>query len=327
MERILSCDFGFGFSKVAVMEDDVILDHVKEMDSIVELNTEDSLSDLKIINDSIYEYDDKKFLVGGNALQAVSSDAKVMDVNDYETFKYVTPLLLQKYMKKYKGDFNRVVLSISYAFYANSGDYKAFVAEKSGIPIENLYVLPQSAAGKLAIDNLGLDLNNPSKKGKYLNYLILDGGYNTLDVSLVLDGKLMPINIKGYPGMGVVKIANKLIPHVKELSGEDLSFSKARQIIETRKYVLRGKVYEVEEFIDSAINDYILEISKFLEENYATQMDNIENIIIFGGLAELIRSKMSVWDTLYNKNFVRIPAEDSEYYNVIGALFFKPKAN
>lgn len=325
-ERILSLDVGFGYTKSAVMEDGIIVEKNKEMDSIVELNTSEDTSDLHVINESIYDYDGKKFLVGGNALQAVSDDAKVLDVKDYDTFKYITPILVKKYLNKYKGDFNRIVLTISRAFYEKSGEYKQFVSDNTGIPVSNIYVLPQSAAGKLAIDKMGLDLENPSKKSKYLNYLIIDGGYNTLDVSLVLEGKLMPINMKGYAGMGVIRIADKLISHVKELSGEDLSYSKARQIIETRKYVLRGKVYEIDEFIDSSINDYIIEIGRFLEDKYKVQMDNIENIIIFGGLAELIRTKMKVWDTMYSPNFVRIPVSSSEYYNCIGALFFNPPA-
>lgn len=323
--KVLSCDFGFGHTKIAIMEDGVITHRMKEMDSVVELDTKESLSDLKIINNNIYELDGKKYLVGGNALQAVSGNARVVDIKDYETFKFVTPLLLKKYMAKYKGDFNRICLSISYAYYDKSGEYKRHVAETLGIPIENIAVLPQSAAGKLAIDNLGLDLNNPSKKSQFLNYLIVDGGYNTLDISTVLDGRLLPINIKGYPGQGAIKIADKLIPHIKELSGEEISYSKARQIIETRKYVLRGKPYEVSAFIDKCINDYIVGVGKFLEENYAQQMNNIEHIIVFGGLAELIRTKMDVWNTMFSPNFVLIPADSSEYYNVIGALFFCKK--
>lgn len=322
--RILSLDVGFGFTKSAVMEEGIIVQKNKEMDSIVELNAIEDTSDLRVINDSIYDYDGKKFLVGGNALQAVSEEAKVLDVTDYETFKYITPILVKKYLAKYKGDFNRIVLTISRAYYEKSGEYKKFVSDNTGIPASNIYVLPQSAAGKLAIDKMGLDLENPSKKSKYMNYLIIDGGYNTLDISLVLEGKLMPINMKGYAGMGVIKIAEKLIKHVKELSGEDLSYSKARQIIETRKYVLRGKPYNLEEFIDSSINDYIIEVGRFLEDKYKVQMNNIENIIIFGGLAELIRTKMDVWDTMFEPNFVRIPETSSEYYNCIGALFYTP---
>lgn len=326
MERILSCDFGFGHSKVALMENGVIVQKMKELDSVVELDTETSYSDLKIINDDIIEYDGKKFLVGGNALQAVSKNAHVLDVSDYKTFRYVTPLLLKKYMKKFKGDFNRIVLSISYAFLKESGDYRKYVSDKTGIPVSHLSILPQSAAGKLTIDNLGLDINNPSTKSQYINYLIIDGGFNTLDISLVINGKLMPVNIKGYPGMGVVKIAEQVIPHIKDLTGKDISISRARQLIENRRYVLRGKPYDLSEFIDTAVNAYIVSISKFLEENYAEQMDNIDHIIIFGGLAELIRSKMDVWNSLYQKNFVLIPAEGAEYYNVIGGLFFQPKS-
>ncbi|MCQ2209280.1 MAG: plasmid segregation protein ParM [Paludibacteraceae bacterium] len=325
MQRILSCDFGFGHSKVAILEDGVVTVKMKELDSVVELTTDASYSDLKIINDDIFEYDGKKFLVGGNALQAVGNAAKVLDVSDYETFKYVTPLLLKKYMKRFKGDFQRVMLSISTAFYERSGDYKEFVSKKAGIPASHLFVLPQSAAGKLCIDHMGLDINNPSIKTQHLNYLIIDGGFQTLDIAQVINGKLMPMNIKGYAGMGVVKIAEQLIPYIKELTGKDISVSKARQLIESRKYVLRGKPYDISEFIEKAVNNYVLSISKFLEEKYSEQMDNIDNIIIFGGLAELIRSKMDVWDSIYNKNFVKIPVDNSEYYNVIGALFCQPK--
>lgn len=321
MERILSIECGFGYTKVAIMENGIITHRAKEMDSVVELTTVDFNSDLKIVNDSIYDYEGKKYLVGGTALQAVSENAKVLDVIDYDTFKYVTPILFKKYTTKLKGDFNKVVLSISYAYYEKAGEYKKFVADKTGYPIENIFVIPQSAAGKRALDNVGLDINNPSKKTKLVNYLIVDGGYNTLDISLVLDGKLLPVNIKGYAGEGVIKIANKLIPHIKSLSNEDVSFSKARQIIETRKYVLRGKSYEVSEFIDKAINDYIIGLGKFLEDNYKLQMNNIENIVIFGGLAELVRSKKDVFDTMYSPQFVKIPTEDSEYYNCIGAFY------
>ena len=193
--RVLSCDFGFGHTKVAVLEDGVIVTKMKELDSIVELNTNASYSDMKIINDDIFEYDGKKFLVGGNALQAVGNSAKVLDVSDYETFKYVTPLLLKKYMKKFKGDFQKIMLSISYAFYEKSGDYRKFVLEKTGLPASHLFVLPQAASGKLCIDNLGLDINNPSAKSAYLNYLLLDGGFNTLDAGLIINGKLESVNI------------------------------------------------------------------------------------------------------------------------------------
>lgn len=323
--RVLSCDFGFGHSKIAILEDNIITHKMKELDSVVELESSASCSDMRIINDDIYEYDGKKFLVGGNALQAVGSSAKVLDVNDYETFKYVTPLLLKKYMRKFKGDFQKVVLTISYAFYEKSGDYRKFVVEKSGIPANHLYVLPQAAAGKLCIDNLGLDVNNPSIKANYINYLILDGGFLTLDSGLVINGKLLPVNIKGYPGMGVIKIAEELIPYIKELTGKDISLSKARQVLETKKYVLRGKPYDVSQFVEKAINNYVLIMAKFLEEKYAEQMDNIDHIIIFGGLAELIRGKMDVWNSIYSKNFVLIPSDCSEYYNVLGALFYNNK--
>jgi hypothetical protein len=325
MVRVLSLDEGFGFTKVVLMEDGVIVDRIKEMDSIVELSDADNYTNLNSLNDIIYEYEGKKYLVGGNALQAVSDNAKVLDVTDYDTFKYVAPILVNKYMKKFGGDFNRIVLTISYAFYDKSQDYKEYVAKKTGYPVENISVIPQGAAGKLAIDNIGLDPNNPSKKAKYLNYLIVDGGFNTVDISLVLEGRLMPINIKGYPGEGVIKIARQLIDHVKELSGEDISLSKARQIIETRKYVLRGKVYDVASVIDEYINKYIIGLSQLLNSKYGTQLNNIEMVIIFGGLGELIRSKMDVWDTLYNKSFVRIPTEDAEYFNVLGGVFYEPK--
>ena len=55
--RILSLDVGFGFTKSAVMEEGIIVQKNKEMDSIVELNAIEDTSDLRVINDSIYDYD------------------------------------------------------------------------------------------------------------------------------------------------------------------------------------------------------------------------------------------------------------------------------
>lgn len=317
--RVLSIDQGFGDVKYGYSVDGVIKEYQKETNAIVKLGN-DSESALKYSGSekNLIKRDGNYYLVGGQALQY--PDSKVINVTDYEALKDIAPLIFTKYINKYGGNVDQIVATISVAYLKYSGEYKQWLAEKLPFPIEKIKVIPQGPAAKVALDYLGLTPDNPSVHSTVKNFLGVDIGFNTVDVFLVVDGSVMPADVQGYAGMGVMKIANKVVEHSKQI-GHPISISRARQVIYDKRLVVRGETFDFTKVIDEAIDDYIRDLKNFLEEKYSDAMTSISNLILFGGGAEVIRSRQDVWYTMYKKDFVLIPESGAEYYNMFGGLF------
>jgi len=316
----LSLDIGFSSTKVAVLNDGV-LTFFKEQNAICKLG---SVGGYTGKEKNVIEFNGEYYLIGLSALQY--PDASVMNVLDYDAMKLISPLVAKKYMRNYNlDDIEFISFSLSQAFLDFSKDYKEHMIATLGLPPEKVLLAPQGATAKVAIDNIGLDVDDPSHKDSYKNYLIVDIGYNTIDVCNVIDGSLMPADISGFSHVGAILIAEEVQRLIKEKYDLDLSLPRVRNILETKIYQRRDKIYNCEEIVKTAIENYLDTLHSFLEEHYGTRMDAISNVIILGGGAELIKLNISKFEEFYGKGFVLFPTIEgsSTYYNAIGACYLK----
>lgn len=155
----------------------------------------------------------------------------------------------------------------------------------------------------------------------FTNYLGIDIGFNTIDVFQVVDGTVVGTDVKGYVNYGVCKIAGAIQEFIKQKHSIDISLPRARQAIYDKGITIRGQIIDLKVVISQAVKDYVEFLHKFLEAEFGGVMNSVSNIIIFGGGAEIIKSEQEVWNSFYNKNFVRFPEKFSEYYNALGCLY------
>jgi hypothetical protein len=319
-KKVLAIDVGFGDVKVGYLVDGKVKDLFKDVNIIYKLPS-DKDSELKYTGTekNIVKIKDEYYMLGGSALNL--PDTNLVTVDNFDALKAVTPILVNRYLAKYHDQVDILVVTISSAFLKQSGDYKKYISEEVPFPIDHILVVPQGPSAKVGLDNVGLDVEDPSHKESFQSYLGVDIGFNTIDVFTCIDGSVLPADVTGYPGDGIIRIANKIHDYIKDTYKKDFAISRVKQIIYDGKFTSRSETIDVKDVIQKEVSDYIKWLHEFLEEKYGNVMDTIANIVIFGGGAEVIRSQADLWSTMYSRDFVKLPVNSSEFYNTIGALF------
>lgn len=310
-------DPGFGDTKVAVMDNGVLSKYFKETNAIANLGTESDSVKYTGTEADVIKYHDNFYLVGKNALEY--PDASVMNVMDYDSLLKITPMIALKYIKDVN-EYDQVTFTLSSAFKNNSSDFREHLSEELGMDKTKVKIIPQGAGCKVTLDNIGLDLSNPSSKNGYKNYLILDIGFNTIDVANVIGNSIMPADIKGYTGEGVCNIA-EYVKNQLHTQGIEASLPRVRSVLYDKSLKVRDKIYDCTKYIQDGTVEYLNHLKEFLEKNYGDRMNVIDNVILFGGGAELIKKNSDHWKELYGDGFMLSPKVDAEYYNCIGGLF------
>lgn len=332
MKSVLSIDKGFGYTKVAIVEDGKLKSPIKEIDTVGLLRGF-TKEDFDKSSDDVVFHDGNYYMIGGNSLQAVRSYDDIIDSLDYGGFRNISAFVIKKHWLKNGGKFNSLVLSLSPAYAEYSSDYKKHIAAELGLDDSRVLVIPQGAGAKIALENVGLNPNSPTGGDMYRNYLLFDIGFNTIDVIHVVNGISPSGNREGFPGLGVVLVAEKLKDYFKSELNMDLTIAHMRNIIALGQHTVHGKVYQVEHKVNKFIREYISDVVAFMKSHYQTVINEIENVFFVGGGAELIKKNKDFLVMEFTRNFsvpsddfFCIPEDGSEYYNAIGGAYYGYKA-
>jgi len=319
--HIISLDPGFGDCKVALFTDiSQKPEYFKHINVVAHLGKDQSTD----VNADVVELDGEFYMIGLPASQATAS--QVMPINDYESLKKVTPLILKRYLQQYD-DITTIVVSLSLAFQKFAGDYKDFLIKTLGLDGKSLFLVPQGVGCKIALDKVGFNIEDPSFKIPCKNYLGVDIGFNTIDVIKVIDGVLIKKNIQGYSDMGVTQILGLLREDLKDMGcKEELSDAKIKVFLSQGSAVVRGVQYDLRTKITQRVKEYVEVIHEFLEKNYSEDLNSIDFLVLFGGGANLVGNNKEVWEKYYSPQFVKIPVTP-EFYNAIGGLYFPSLQN
>ncbi|HEG8091865.1 TPA: hypothetical protein SFZ51_001468 [Campylobacter jejuni] len=158
---ILSIDLGFGFNKVVVADGSTILHKFKfpSAAGVVQKN--------KMIEDKrIFSYDGKEWYVGEDALKLPSTS--IVDVKDYKALEYFAPLFIYYVCSTLQINPDVIATGLSKAHVDQSGYFeekiKSFTVNGTEIKNPTVYVLPQGAGAKIAIDKYGDNFPTPNKE-------------------------------------------------------------------------------------------------------------------------------------------------------------------
>lgn len=319
----VSIDAGFGSCKIAVCDNGVITEMYKETMSYVELPSEDKLGGQKYDDkdtDIIRSVDGKVYRIGESA--KLEYDKKLINVIDYKTMKLAAPLLVKKYLRKYPRA-DQFLVSLSLAFSAKQEEFQQSIDTETQLG-NKLIIVPQSCMAKVALDNIGLDIDNPTAF-PYKNYLLLDIGFNTVDSAVIINGRTTPTDRGGFEGEGVCKLATYVQQQIQEQLGYERPFPEMRDILFDRGFSVRGKFIDCSKIIDEGTKFYLNELYKFIEAKYGKKLDMLPNMVLVGGGAELIKLHIDFFNNLYDKEFALTPKTKAEFYNTLGALYLGDK--
>ena len=309
MKTILGVDIGYGHVKIVLMSDDGDVRSVFKYPSIIGITEKNEfLSDTRI-----YSFRDNNYYVGEDALNLPSEN--VVDITEYKNLEYYAPLFLYKALKMIDVKPDVIITGLSKAQLENSGFFKEalqhFTVNGEQFTFDNLYVLPQGAGSKLAIDKYGYDFPNiQTEFTGGSTYVGVDIGFNTLDMFYVSKGKASPNVFEGIEHEGVMKIAGMLIKQIEANHGRKISLHEAQDALDTKVYKLRGQKYDLSEQIGIIKKDYMKSLLILIENRYGKILDKCDFIFLTGGGS-------TFFNTTGNQ-FIRVPKSHHEYYNSVG---------
>ena len=330
---ILSIDCGYGHFKYCIYDEKQkkIIKLDKEVTGVIEVPEGDSSMVTSVA--TYHNFDGKRYLVGELATKL---DRLPIDTLTYEGFKEVGPILISYLLNKFQSEgIEKIALGLTPVIWDKREDYRSYILEKLNLPSEKLDIHVQGLSGHATYSQYGLDINPDGKismEAKSANYFGLDVGFNTIDTYLVLNNSLLDYGIKGYANKGIVLVANKIKTYIFEHLGVSINDVEAKEVVTMGGYKKRGKIHDLSDKSTEFSVDYLTSTFNMLEEEYGDQFNKVDNILLFGGGAEIIKIYMEKSDVirntiseLYGDEFLLLPKDKAEYYNTIGYSLLSSK--
>lgn len=319
-EYILSVDIGFSNVKYCYHSADGVLEFDKYISAVAKIP-----DPLSLDNDTLFQLGLDYYLIGSPALK-VDRDL-LLPMETFENLKEVYPIHVSYLINKFKQkgqSIDRMVLGLSLAFKDRADEllehlYNVLCIE----PSTNFFsLLPQGLSAKKAYAMVGTNIKEISKRNetRMENFGVIDGGFNSIDVAICI-GQNAAASAVGIANSGVINIAYNLKDFLYKQYGMVLSVKEAQTIIDSEDKVLirRGRVIDLSEEVDKFSRLYLINVFNLIEEKFGNYLDNLDGILIVGGLAYYVeRYKFDVKDEIekhFPIDWIHTPEILSEYYN------------
>ncbi len=295
--NVLATDIGYGHTKYAM---NGVLDKFPSIVAPVYGTEKNKYGDSNAV-----EYNGKRYLVAEDGQLANN-----IIITNTENFllRYAPVLLYKVFEKSNIKKIDTLCVSLSIAefhekkakmqkicesFVINGTEYK-----------QNVSVYPQGVG-------IWVDVGKPT------NAIVIDIGFNTIDVITFLQGKPIKDFSFGLINQGVCNITSTISEYINEkFSGTYLGPDFANEILlNGGKFNFFRRQYDISDFLNDVKNDYAENIMTMVLTNPKIQQiaNRIDSYIIAGGGAYYI-------DKTVQKKYALIIPERPEYSNVRGFL-------
>jgi hypothetical protein len=245
----------------------------------------------------------------------VQESKDIIDAVSYEDLNKIGPVFIWKVLEKLNITDNDVDYFITGLSLTQTTHGEAFVKRLSKFKIndtvysfkDKIDLLPQGLGAKYAIEHY-------FKEEVPSTYLIIDIGFNTIDVVDVINRKVRPENIEGHPNEGVIKIARKVQELILDKFDSNISLKEAKHILENNEYFIDAKLHSLTDEIDIIKKEYTHYIVSFLKNTYTREFRKYRKIYVVGG--------GSYYIDVHEEPIIE-KIENSEYLNSLGNIFFK----
>ena len=290
--RILSIDIGYGHVKVVYKETKIKQIKFATAISYCSHNTY-GITD----EDSCYEFDNQKFLVGEDALM------NPIDIRDPELLMKYAPLLVAHAIKLTGiKDFDIITTGISILNYKYKKvleeNLKTFVVNNERFKFKKVIVNFQ-AQGVVYAENL-----------QDQNVLVIDGGFLTLDAIPFNKGKIVPQGAYATR-LGVSKIVENVQNEVIAITDVDWSLNEINDAIKAGYIKANGNTIDLKSIKQKAIAEYAEQFKATIKGKMKDYLARVDVVVVAGGLAHLLKDADNM-----PKNIIY--ANSPEYSNVLG---------
>lgn len=326
-KRILAIDFGYSSVKIAYENEAGVLTLDKFISAIAKVP-----DPLDADNESMFQFLDSYYVIGGPALKVPRSF--LLDMEDYESLEEIYPVMLSYIFNIYGGpeEWDHVIIGLSISFANKADGLLARLYEDLAIDRPGFFMcLPQGVSCRYSYTEHGLYLNDSAKKNdaKMRNYLIVDGGFLTIDATNIVNSKSAAGSTLGLAGTGVIRIARGLSEYLETELGLKVSIREAANIVDNNGiFNRRGKKYDVSEAVDRISKKYISDVLTLLEQRFEEDLDGAEGIVLCGGISHIVlkyldrndEELIKIIEEHYPVSFLKIVRQDSEFYNCVSYL-------
>lgn len=287
----ISADLGYGDCKICLKkQDDTLL--VAKFPSAVAKVAKGRFGAGEAV-----EFEGDYYLIGEQAI-----NYKPVEMNDYETLAKYSPLLLFHAFRKY-GVFNTLVTGLSIRQENNSND---FIDRLSNFSIDgeeynlDVKLLPQGIGAKIVVEKQFKEISN---------YLVCDGGFNTVDLVPVFDGKADIHSVDALENRGIIEVVNELIDHISGEFNIELTPKEAKFALDNHSIEIYGKETDLTDVIKHITKDYSRDLVRQIERKFKKSWHKFQKIIIVGGLSHFV-------DPSVYEHLSTVPK--GEFFNCVG---------
>jgi hypothetical protein len=304
MENI-GIDIGFSFNKYAIGTGEGQFG--KFPNAVAELR-----GNYLTTGDGIYELEGKYYYIGEKAIKQPREN--IIEISDHSLMEKFAPLFIIHTINELGYDAKNVKclgLGVSPAFIDKVPEFKKRCSNftVNGINYNfDVKVSPQGLGAFKALEARKAIVND--------DILLVDGGFNTVDVLFIYDGQVEKNRISAdnsFVGLGVTRVAQSLGKLIKKKYGFDLSLKEAQFALDAKALRRKGVTYDLLEDVKECIDAYTLELMNEISIRYGSDMEKLESVYVVGGVAYLINPNIEGYPEGYIKTF-----KDSEYLNAMG---------
>lgn len=289
--KFMAVDCGYGDTKIALRKEDGSMMVAKFPSAISKCNPK------RFGAGEAVEFEGDHYLIGENAI-----NYKPVEMNDYETLEKYAPLLIFHAFRKY-GEFTTLITGLSIRQEDNSASFKDrlsnFVIDGDEYNCD-VKLLPQGIGAKIVAQKQFTDISN---------YLVCDGGFNTVDLVPVFDGKADLHSVDALENRGIIEVVNELIDHIAGEYNIELSPKEAKYALDNQRIDIYGKDIDLTEIIGHITTDYSKDLVRQIERKFKKSWHKFQKVIIVGGLSHFVDSEVY-------EHLATVPK--GEYYNVVG---------
>lgn len=291
--NFMSIDLGYGDVKIALKKEDGTMMVAKYPSAVAKVNPK------RFGAGEAVEFEGDHYLIGEHAI-----NYKPVEMNDYETLERYSPLLIFHAFRKY-GEFDTIVTGLSIRQEDNSGDFKErlsnFVIDGDEYNLD-VKLLPQGIGAKIVTEK---------QFGDITNYLVCDGGFNTVDLVPVFDSKADIHSVDALENRGIIEVVNELIDFISGEYNIELTPKEAKFALDNRSIEIYGKEIDLSDEIAHITIEYSKDLVRQIERKFKKSWHKFQKVIIVGGLSHFV-------DASVYEHLATVPK--GEFYNTVGFL-------
>lgn len=324
--KVLAIDLGYSSIKYSYIDENGALVNDKMISAIAKLPE----APLEVDNDTVFRLGTDWYILGPNALKTARSYQ--LPLETFEDMLKVYPVWLSYILKKFSNiTWDRVAIGLSMAFSDKADELLKYLYETLMIDPGTQYFicLPQGLSSRVCFAKYGENVRNSSSHvtdTKLDSFVLVDGGYLSIDICAVIDSKSAAGATIGIPDTGVICISRDIANYVYKTFEYRISIKEAQTVVDSGRLIRRGREEDLSEVVDQFTRKYLINVLNLLEERYGEFLDAVNGLLIVGGLSHYFSKYLADKEFCqevekhFPLSFIHSPKEDGEYYNSISYL-------